>query len=115
MFHQDDELKNRLEQAKGHDIINENTLTLIQEELQTINPLVKSFKSGAEIFKTNPSKDLRMVFKSKSSQGAKKHHLNPDVSEVVVVAPGEQAEPRDIVLYRNTTDALNQRKTTQIN
>lgn len=52
-----------------------------------------------------------MVFKAKSSQGAKKRHLNPDVSEVVIVAPGEQTEPRDIVLYRNTADAPNQKET----
>ena len=114
VFDQDNELKNRLQQAKGNEVINKNTLTLIQEELKRVNPLVKSFKSGAEIFKANPSKDLKMVFKAKSSQGAKKRHLNPDVPDVVVVAPGEQTAHRDIVLYRNTADAPNQRNTTRI-
>lgn len=55
-----------------------------------------------------------MVFKAKSSQGAKKCHHNPDVTELVIVAPGEQTEPRDIVLYRTTADAPNQRETTII-
>ena len=90
-------------------------MTVIQDALHTVNPLVRSFKSGAEMFTLNPSTDFTIVFKAKSSQGARKQHLNPDVTNVVIVAPGQQTQPRDVVLYRTTADAPNHRQTTTIN
>ena len=42
-----------------------------------------------------------MVFKSKGSMGAKKKSNMPQIDDVVVIAPGDQTEPRDIVLYRS--------------
>lgn len=112
VFDKGNELKNRLHQEKGNGVVNVETSTLIQEgRLKTVSPLVRYCKSGADIFTANPSKDLRMAFKAKSSQGAKKHHLNPAVSEVVIVVPGEQMDPRDIVLYRTIADVPNQRET----
>ena len=114
VFDQDNEIKNRLHHAKGNDLIQVPTLTLIQNELKAVNPLVKFFKTGADIFTANPNHDLKMVFKSKSSQGAKKRHLNPNVPDVVIFAPGQQTEPRDILLYRTPAHAPNHNQTTRI-
>ena len=50
VFDQDHEIKNCLHQPKGEDPIKEPTLTLMQNELKTVNPLVRFFKTGAELF-----------------------------------------------------------------
>ena len=42
-----------------------------------------------------------MVFKSKGSMGAKKRDNMPNINDVVVIAPGDQTEHRDVVLYRS--------------
>lgn len=78
VFDQDNEIKKRLHHAKGDDLIQVPTLTLIQNELKAVNPLVKFFKTGADIFTASPNCNLKMVFKSKSSQLARKTHLNPN-------------------------------------
>ena len=114
VYDQDNEIKNRLHQARGDGLIRKDTLTLIQETLKKVNPLVREFKSGADIFNRRPNQDIRIVFKAKGSLGAHKRHLNPDVSNVVILAPGEQTEPRDVILYRTAADAPNHKETTQI-
>ena len=43
-----------------------------------------------------------MVIKAKGSMRAKKK--SPSVEDVVVIAPGEQTEPRDVVLYRSQAE-----------
>ena len=40
--------------------------------------------------------------------------MNPDISDVVIIMPGEQTEPRDVVLYRNKDDHPTHNETTRI-
>ena len=70
--------------------------------------------SATDVFKANPQKPLKMVFKSKGSAGSKKKYMRPDISDVVVIAPGEQTEPRDVVLYRYKDDHPTKNDTTRI-
>ena len=79
-------------------------MKLIQGELKKKNPYVKIFNNAAKLFLENPEKKLKMVIKAKGSIGAKKRKQNPKVQDVVVIAPGEQTEPRDVVLYRTQAD-----------
>jgi hypothetical protein len=115
VFDQDNELNNRFHQAMDPHCISHPTLQLLQTELKSINPLVKSFKSAADIFNANPTKKLKMVFKAKGSVGAQKKHQNPNIPDVVIVAPGDQTEHQDVVLYRRKSDAPNQNETMRIN
>ena len=62
------------------------------------------FKTAAKLFLKSPEKKLKMVIKAKGSIGAKKKKKNPTVQDVIVVAPGEQTEPRDVVLYKTQED-----------
>ena len=96
------EVSNRLEYIREKDRINKLTLEKIQNELKVCNYYVKKYQSAAEIFKANPEENLRMVFRSKGSMGAMKKSNLPHINDVVVIAPGEQTEPRDIVLYRSS-------------
>ena len=73
--------------------IKKGTLEAIQNELKNFNYYVKKYQSAADIFKSNPEKNLRMVFKSKGSMGAKKKDNMPQINDVVVIAPGDQTEP----------------------
>ena len=57
--------------------------------------------SAQQIFQSQPSKNLRVNFKAKGSAGSQKKDFKPDVSDVVIIAPGDQTEPRDVVLYRS--------------
>ena len=95
------EVSNRLEHSHEKEGIKKGTLEAIQNELKNFNYYVKKYQSAADIFKSNPEKNLRMVFKSKGSMGAKKKDNMPQINDVVVIAPGDQTEPRDIVLYRS--------------
>ena len=61
VFDQENELNNRLHQAKDPQAISQPTLELLQTQLKRINPLVKSFQSAADVFNTNPTKKLKMV------------------------------------------------------
>ena len=103
---EEQELDERLKHVKVKDKkrIKRGTLKAIQEELKKINPYVAVFKNAAKIFHESPEKQLKMVIKAKGSIGAKKRKQNPSVQDVVVVAPGEQTEPRDVVLYRTQAD-----------
>ena len=94
------ELDNRLKHVKENvkQNIDRATLKLIQKELKKINPYVKTFNATAKIFLNNPNKKLKMVIKAKGSIGAKKRVEKPLVQDVVVIAPGDQTEKRDVVL-----------------
>ena len=114
----ENELSNRVSYAKEKnydDKIDMNTLKLIQEELKETNKYVKQFKSAADIFNANPEKDIKIVFKSKGSAGAKKKHRDPVVTDVCIIAPGDQTQKRDIVLYRNKSSHPDQKEITSIN
>ena len=108
------EIANRVRHANDKRQIHTDTLKIIQQELKGVNFLVQQFMSAADVFKANPEKPLKMVFKSKGSAGAKKKYMRPDISDVVVIAPGEQTEPRDVVLYRYKNDHPTKNDTTRI-
>ena len=97
----ENEVDNRLHCIREKDRINREILQQIQNELKDCNYYVKKYKSAAEIFQANPNQNLKMVFKSKGSMGAKKKNYMPQINDVVVIAPGDQTEPRDIILYRS--------------
>ena len=115
VYDQNNETDNRLSHAHDKKKVNIATLKIIQNELKEVNVIVRQYKSAAEMLEANPKKELKMVFKAKGSKGAKKKHMNPDISDVVVIAPGTQTEPRDVVLYRNKDDHPKQNETTRIN
>ena len=71
--------------------------------------------NATKLFLENPEKNLRMVIKAKGSIGAKKKKKSPSVQDVVVIAPGEQTEPRDVVLYRSQADHPKNNDTIRIN
>ena len=110
------ELNNRLEHVKKSErkFVKRETLKLIQSELKTNNPYVKVFSNAAKLFKRNPEKQLKMVIKAKGSIGAKKKKQKPSVQDVVVIAPGEQTEKRDVVLYRSQQDHPSKNDTVRI-
>ena len=56
-----------------------------------------------------------MVIKAKGSIGAKKKKKSPSVQDLVVIDPGEQTEPRDVVLYRSQADHPKKNDTVLIN
>ena len=114
VYDQDNEIANRIGHATDRKKIDTNTLKIIQKELKEVNFFVQRFKSAADIFEAHPAEKLKMVFKSKGSAGSRKKHMNPDISDVVVIAPGEQTEPRDVILYRNVNDHPNQNETTRM-
>ena len=58
---------------------------------------------------------MKLVFKLKGSAGAKKKHEDPIVSDVCVIAPGDQTEKRDIVLDRSKSCHPNQKEVAEIN
>jgi hypothetical protein len=113
---EEDELDKRMKHVKENDkkSVKRGTLKLIQEELKEKNPYVTMFNNAAKLFLKNPEKQLKMVIKAKGSIGAKKKKQNPKVQDVVVVAPGEQTEPRDVVLYRTQADHPKKNDTVRI-
>ena len=111
------ELDNRVLDAKNKkydDKIDMKTLKMIQDDLKMNNQYVKKFKSGADIFEANPTENLKMVFKAKGSAGAATKTQDPVITDVCVVAPGDQTEKRDIVLYRNKSSHPDQKEVTEI-
>ena len=64
--------------------------------LEDCNFYVKQYQSAAKIFESRPTEDLRLVMKSTGSKEAKKKTFMPDVADVVVIAPGDQTERRDV-------------------
>ena len=115
VYDTNNETNNRVKHAHDKKKVKIDTLKIIENELKEVNFFVKQFKSAAEVFEANPNKALKLVFKAKGSAGTKRKHLNPDVSDVVVITPGEQTKPRDVVLYRHKVDHPKQNETIRIN
>ena len=107
------EMDNRIADAKVKkydEKINMSTLKLIQDDLKANNKYVKLFKSGADIFEARPNENLKMVFKAKGSAGAAKKTEDPLVTDVCVIAPGDQTENSCILkcpnIISNHTDSF---------
>ncbi|XP_064637083.1 uncharacterized protein LOC135493587 [Lineus longissimus] len=115
VYDQEHETNTRMNISKGAGSIDKTILTVIQSELSSVNPYVHIYKNAAKVFQENPHKDLRMVFKAKGSIGATRKHHNPDVPDIVFLAPGEHTEPRDVVIYRDSSCHPKQNDTIHIN
>ena len=113
---QEKELDDRIYHLKPRErkIVKRDTLNIIQSELKKTSPYLNEFKAAAKIFQDNPDKQLKMVIKAKGSVAAKKRKQNPNVEDIIVVAPGEQTEPRDVVLYRSHTEHPSKNDTVHI-
>ena len=118
VYDEEHELGNRMEYPRNNnyaDKINEKTLKTLQDQLKEHNHYVRQFKAGAKIFKDNPEKKLKMVFKEKGSAGARRRTKNPAVTDVCVIAPGDQTHPRDVIVYRTKTDHPHEKDIVTIN
>ena len=113
---QEEEVDDRIDHLRPNErkTVKRDTLKLIQAELKNTSPYVKEFKAAARIFQDNPDKRLKMVIKAKGSVAAKKRKQNPNVEDVIVVAPGEQTESRDVVLYRSQAEHPSKNDTVHI-
>ena len=81
--------------------VDQTILSKLQEILNEVNFYVQQFQMAANIFQSRPTEELCLKIKSKGSRDARRRTPMPDVSDVVVIAPGDQIEHRDIVLYKS--------------
>jgi hypothetical protein len=91
----------RLKNSHQPKKINKKVLENLQNMLKDCNFYVQRYQAAADIFASRPTEDLRLVMKAKGSKEAQKKTFMPDVSDVVVIAPGDQTERRDVVLYKS--------------
>ena len=108
------QVEERMKHCKTPKSINKNLLEELQGMLFKCNFYVKQYQAAADVFASNPTEDLRLVIKSKGSKEAQKKTFMPDVSDVVVIAPGDQTEPRDVVLYKSKAAHPNGNDTVRI-
>ena len=101
VYDKDQQVDARLSHTNQPKTINKTILENLQEMLKECNYYVHQFLAAADIFASRPTEDLRLVMKSKGSQEAQKKTFMPDVSDVVVIAPGDQTDRRDVVLYKS--------------
>ena len=104
---QEKELDDRIDHLRPSErkIAKRDTLEVIQTELKKTSPYVKEFKAAARIFQDNPDKELKMVIKAKGSVAAKKRKQNPNVEDIIVVAPGE------MLFYTDHRQSIRQKMT----
>ena len=91
----------RLKHSNQPKLINKKVVRNLQDMLKDCNFYVQRYQAAADIFASRPTEDLRLVIKSKGSKEAQKKTFMPDVSDVVVIAPGDQTERRDVILYKS--------------
>ena len=108
------QVEERMKHCKTPKSINKKLLEELQGMLFKCNFYVKQYQAAADVFASNPTEDLRLVIKSKGSKEAQKKTFMPDVSDVVVIAPGDQTEPRDVVLYKSKAAHPNGNDTVRI-
>ena len=101
VYDREQQIDARLKHVRQPKQINKTTLGKLQDMLQDCNFYVQRYQAAAEIFASRPTEDLRLVMKSKGSKDVQKKTFMPDVSDVVVIAPGDQTERRDVVLYKS--------------
>ena len=102
VYDREQQVDARLRHTNQPKLINKKLLGNLQDMLKECNYYVQQFQAAANIFASRPTEDLRLVMKSKGSKEAQKKTFMPDVSDVVVIAPGDQTERRDVVLYRSS-------------
>ena len=69
--------------------INRGILMNLQDMLKECNLYIQQYQMAAQVFQARPTENLCLRIKSKGSQNARRNTLLPDVSNVVVIAPGE--------------------------
>ena len=114
VYDREQQIDSRLKSIKHPKPVDRNTLGTLQDMLEDCNFYVKQYQSAAKIFESRPTEDLRLVMKSTGSKGAKKKTFMPDVADVVVIAPGDQTERRDVILYRSKGSHPNSNDTVRI-
>ena len=70
--------------------INRNVLMNLQNMLRNCNFYVQQFQMAAQVFNARPTENLRLIIKSKGSRDSRKKNLLPDISDVVIIAPGKK-------------------------
>ena len=101
IYDREQQIDARLKHFDRPKTIDRKVLGKLQDMLTNCNFYVKQYKAAVDIFSSRPTEDLRLVIKSKGSKEAQKKTLMPDVADVVIIAPGDQTERRDIVLYKS--------------
>ena len=104
VFDKEQQLDFRIKHSRNPKSINKTVLRKLQDMLEGCNLYIKQFRTAAEIFTSRPTENLRLVMKTKGSKEARKKTFMPDVSDVVVIAPGDQTERRDVILYKSRND-----------
>ena len=79
----------RMQHYKHNKEIKRNVLLNLQDMLQSCNFYVQQYQTAAEVFQSRPTENLQLRIKSKGSRDARQRTLLPDVSDVVVIAPGK--------------------------
>ena len=79
----------RMNHYKQNKEIDRSILMNLQDMLRDCNFYVQQYQMAAQIFNSRPTENLRLRIKSKGSRGARQKSLIPDVSDVVVIAPGK--------------------------
>ena len=94
MYDTEHEIQNRL----GNTNLDEETMTMLQENLHQFNSYVKSFKSASELV----ASDVNLVLHHKKALRPSEAHCRtynlPHYSEVAALVTGEPAGDRDLIL-----------------
>ena len=114
VYDRKNEVENRLKTQKTHDKLLPETIEKLQSCLRENNFHVQQYEQAAEVMRKNPTEVLRLCFKAKGSRNVKKQYNLPDVNDVGILAPGDMAEKRDIVLYNKSSNHPEGNKTTRI-
>ena len=113
VYDRDHEVGNRMQTQKGQ--LSQNLMSKLQESLRKSNFYVQQFEHAADVMQANPTQELKLCFKSKGNMNVKKKHNLPEVTDVGILAPGDMAENRAIVLYCRQSQHPKQNATTRIN
>ena len=79
----------RMKHCKNNKEVDRRIVTNLQNMLTECNFYVKQYKMAAQVFQERPTENLCLRIKSKGSQDARRKKLLPDVSDVVITAPGK--------------------------
>ena len=115
VYDEQQELDSRMEHGEGLD---PTIVQKLQQMMHESNPLVAEFQTAAQQMKDNPTVDIQMVIKSKTSENVTREYRSPVVEVVGMVVPvradNDLRNPRDVVLYRNQDSHPDGNKTVRI-
>ena len=79
----------RMKHCQRNNEIDKRILLNLQDMLTECNFYVQQYKMAAQVFQERPTENLRLRIKSKGSRHSRRKTLLPDISDVVIIAPGE--------------------------